>query len=496
MSTPRIELPAVLYRAEDVRNLDRVAIDVHGISGIALMERAGAAAFAVLRERWPDARRIAVLCGAGNNGGDGFVLARLAREAGVSVQVFTTSDRPRIAGDALAALSALEALGGTALSWHPDADLSADVIVDALLGTGLDRPVAGEYAEVIGAVSANRAPVLAIDIPSGLHADTGQPLGHAVIAQATVTFIGVKQGLLTGAGPDHCGVLYFSDLNVPHAVYEAVQPSARRIRRADYLTQLRPRARSAHKGDYGHVVIVGGDSGYLGAARMAAEAAARVGAGLVSVATRAAHAPLIAATYPVIMSHGVETQAELHPLLANATAIAIGPGLGRGVWGQRLLADVLDRRTPMVLDADALNLLSAEPAARQGWVLTPHPGEAARLLGCTTADIQEDRYRAARSIQARYGGVCVLKGAGTVLAGTQGHLSLCNAGNPGMGSGGMGDVLTGVIAGLLAQGLSLDDAAALGVCLHAEAGDRAAEVGERGLIATDLMTWLRRLANP
>jgi NAD(P)H-hydrate epimerase len=346
------------------------------------------------------------------------------------------------------------------------------------------------------AINASSHPVLAIDIPSGLNADSGQPLGAAVVANATVTFIGMKQGLLTGAAPDYCGRLYFSNLDVPQTVYDSVSPSARRVTRTQLMDRLGPRPRTAHKGHFGHVLIIGGDAGYVGAARMAAEAAARVGAGLVSVATRRVHASALATSFPVAMSHGVESAAELNALLPRASVVAIGPGLGRSDWALGLLAQVLESPLPAVVDADALNLLAAEPCMRQDWILTPHPGEAARLLQTNTTAIQADRFAAALNIQKCCGGVCVLKGAGTVIAATGGQLSVCDSGNPGMSSGGIGDVLTGVIAGLLAQGLNLDDAARLGVCLHAEAGDRAAEVGgERGLIATDLMPWLSRLAN-
>jgi len=395
----------------------------------------------------------------------------------------------------LASLQALEDAGFSPESWRATAGASADLIVDALLGTGLDRPVAGDYATAIAHINASGLPVLAIDIPSGLNADTGQAMGAVVVADATVTFIGMKQGLLTGAAPDYCGRIYFSDLEVPRAIYDAVEPDAQRITRVRLMDRLGRRQLTGHKGHYGHVLVVGGESGYMGAARMAGEAAARVGAGLVSVATRSSHAAMIAAACPVLMSHGVETPADLDSLLGNATVLAVGPGFGRGEWAQGLFARLLEHRVPMVLDADAVNLLAADPLKQDNWVLTPHPGEAARLLNCTTKGIQADRFAAAKEIQARYGGVCVLKGAGTLVAGTGGQLWLCDAGNPGMGSGGMGDVLTGVIAGLLAQGLSLDDAACLGVCLHAEAGDRAAEKGERGLLATDLMPWIRQLAN-
>ncbi|MCG3200185.1 MAG: Bifunctional NAD(P)H-hydrate repair enzyme Nnr [Gammaproteobacteria bacterium] len=495
MSGVTTELPRQLYRAEGVRALDRAAIETHGIGGAVLMERAGGATFAVLRQRWPQAGSIAVIAGTGNNGGDGFVVARLARRAGLAVEVRVVGDVQSVRGDARTHLQQLVAEGVRAQPWEQGAALRAEVVVDALLGTGLDRDAAGAHAAAIAAMNAGPAPVLAIDIPSGLHADTGQPLGGAVCAHATVTFIGLKQGLLTGAAPDHTGRLYFSDLDVPPQVYDAVSPSAWRIARAPLMHLLPRRRRTGHKGHFGHLLLIGGDTGYAGAIRLAGEAAARTGAGLVSLATRARHAASIAAQCPVLMSHGVETPAELEPLLARADAVAIGPGLGRSEWALGLLARVLEARQPLVADADALNLLAMEPCRRDdNWVLTPHPGEAARLLGGSVAGVQGDRYAAARELQSRYGGVCVLKGAGTIVC-SAGELAACSAGNPGMGSGGVGDVLTGVIAALLAQGLGPRDAAQLGVCLHAEAGDRAAEGGERGLIATDLMPWLRVLVN-
>lgn len=258
---------------------------------------------------------------------------------------------------------------------------------------------------------------------------------------------------------------------------------------------LPPRARASHKGDYGHVLVVGGDHGMVGAVRLAGEAAARTGSGLVSIATRAAHAAVIAAVRPELMCHGVECARDLRVLLQRASVIAIGPGLGQSAWAHDMLAAVLQMRLPRVVDADALNLLAQEPMQCDHWVLTPHPGEAARLLGMTTKQVQADRLQAAQALQQRYGGVCVLKGAGTLVC-TSESVAICEAGNPGMASGGMGDVLTGVIAGLLAQGLSLVDAACAGVYIHAKAGDRAAQEGERGLLASDVMPHLRKLVNP
>ncbi len=247
------------------------------------------------------------------------------------------------------------------------------------------------------------------------------------------------------------------------------------------------------KGHFGHVLVVGGDFCMSGAARLAGEAAARAGAGLVSVATHAEHAAIISAAVPELMCHGVEDSASLMPLLRRASVVAIGPGLGKSPWAQALLGVMLQSDLPMVVDADALNLLAIEPAKKDNWILTPHPGEAARLLGQTVEEVQSDRTAAAIELQKKYGGVVVLKGAGTVVVDSEEVIGICGEGNPGMASGGMGDVLTGVIAGLLAQGLSLSQAARLGVCLHARAGDSAAEEGQRGLLASDLFPFIRRL---
>lgn len=491
------DLPSPLYRADQVRELDRIAIEEFGIPGLSLMTRAGSAAFGILRRYWPAARRLAVVCGPGNNGGDGYVVARLAREAGLEAVVLRVAGVREPEGDAASARGEALAAG---VAEHP-LDTAAlegvDLVVDALLGTGLSGEVTGALREAIEMINGSARPVFALDIPSGLGADSGAVLGEAVRAERTMTFIGLKQGLFTGDGPERCGTIHFDGLDVPPEVYHRVKPAAARVGPEQLAASLGARPRNAHKGHFGHVLVVGGDAGMAGAARMAAEAAARVGAGLVSVATRETHAALVSAWRPEIMSHGVENGSELAPLLERASVVAIGPGLGRSAWGRKMFARVLETEKPLVVDADALNLIANEPVKRSGWILTPHPGEAARLLGGRAAEVQADRFAAVRALQARYGGVAVLKGSGTLVADGQGALSVCSAGNPGMASGGMGDVLTGVIAGLLAQGLDFGAAARLGTCLHAAAGDRAAEEGgERGLLASDLLNHLRRLANP
>ncbi len=494
MNLPTTKLPFALYRAEQVRELDRIAIEDERIPGLTLMGTAGEAAYLALREHWPGAQCVTVVCGTGNNGGDGYVLAARAREDGLDVRLIQVGEAGRLRGDALAAAAQAERAGVKSAAYAGEAGLPGDVVVDAVFGTGLDREVEGRWREVIGAINASGRPVLAIDIPSGLHADTGAVLGAAVVADLTVTFIGLKQGLFTGEGPECCGRVLFHDLDVPERIYARVGAASHRVDLDSQQTRLPVRRRSAHKGHFGHVLVVGGDYGYAGAARMAGEAAARTGAGLVSIATRPGHAA-VCAPCPELMCHGIESEQELGPLLDRITVVAVGPGLGRSDWAQSLFNRVLAAELPLVVDADALNLLSERGANREHWVLTPHPGEAARLLGWSTARVQADRFAAAAAMQARYGGVVVLKGAGTLVRSADGVV-VCDRGNPGMASGGMGDVLTGIVAGLLAQGLDPAAAARVGVCLHAGAADLAARDGERGLLASDLFVHLRRLVNP
>ena len=493
------ELPYALYRAEQVREMDRIAIQTYGIPGEELMERAGQAAFALLRERWPDARRLLVVCGPGNNGGDGYVVARLALERGLDALLVQLGHTARIRGEAaIHRQRYLDVGGGEILDagWPVD----ADVIVDAIFGTGLERPVSGHWADAIRRIDQANRPVLALDLPSGLHADTGAVLGVAVRAAATISFIGLKQGLFTGNAPDYVGEVFYHALEVPARLFASQVHAARR---QDWKRQrgiLPKRRRTAHKGDFGHVLVIGGNHGMGGAARLAGEAALRGGAGLVSLATRAGHAASVVAARPELMARGIDDASDLAPMLARASVLVLGPGLGDDEWAHALFDAAIAAGKPGVLDADGLNRLAglATPPDLAGWVLTPHPGEAARLLGTTTREIQTDRFAALRALQARYpGATVVLKGAGSLVSAAAGKPpSVCTVGNPGMASGGMGDVLGGVIAALLAQHLPADEAAVAGVCAHGEAADRAAaEHGERGLLASDLYPRLRRLLN-
>ena len=480
-----------LYTVEQVRALDRRAIDELGVSGFELMTRAATAAFACLCRQWPHARRIVVFCGPGNNGGDGYLLASMAYGAGVSTEVVELSDAAR--GDAARARETWLRNQGVTHPWQHDAQLPpADVYVDALYGTGLNRAPEAAASGLIERINASGIPVLALDVPSGLNADTGHCPGMAIRAQATVSFIAAKRGTYTGQAAACTGVLQLDTLRLPDNLWHGITPDATLL---DAM-HLGPRARDAHKGDAGHVLAIGGDLGTAGAISLCGEAALRCGAGLVSVATRADNLAALNSARPELMAHGVHGPQELEPMLARASVLAVGPGLGQGAWGHALWLTALDSGKPLVLDADGLNLLAREPRRfSMPAVLTPHPGEAGRLLGKSTADVQEDRFAAARQLAQRYGAVTVLKGSGSLIANPDGRLDVCSWGNPGMASGGMGDLLTGVIAALMAQGCSAWEAARIGVGLHARAGDVAARKGERGLLASDLLDPLRALGN-
>jgi len=487
--------PETLFSVAQIRELEKAALDVAGVSGIDLMHRAAKAAYQFMRQRWPAARRIAVLCGAGNNGGDGYALATLARKDQLECAVMAIAP-PRPGSEAALAYAEWTLAGGKVLpngvAWP-----EADIYVDAIFGTGLARALDELTEGWIGRLNASAKPVLALDVPSGVDADSGAVFGEAVRATATITFIAQKRGLRTGAAPDFCGDLFVDALQLPVDVFRRCRPDARTLGSDDLDGWRVPRERDAHKGAFGHVLAIGGDSGMAGAIRLAGEAALRIGAGLVSIATQPEHIAALNAGRPELMAHGVGGIQELASLIERATVVAVGPGLGQRAWGHALWRTALIAGKAMVLDADALNLLAREPVALPGQcVLTPHPGEAARLLGTDTKAIALDRFAAVRELAKRYQAVVVLKGAGTLIANAHGELSVCPWGNPGMASGGMGDVLTGVIAGLLAQGFDAWKAARFGVALHALAGDAAASTGgEAGLIASDLFMALRRLRN-
>jgi hydroxyethylthiazole kinase-like uncharacterized protein yjeF len=444
-----------------------------------------------LHGRWPDADMLTVLAGRGNNAGDGYLVAALALRAGWRVQVLAVGDAALLQGDAALARDQALAAGVPVQPWSECAELGG-IVLDALLGTGLQGAVREPYAQAIRLLNVSGLPVLAVDIPSGLCADTGQVLGVAVHAQLTVTLIGLKLGLFTGQSADYRGELQFDDLQADSALVAAQSFAAQRLGLAN-LPQLPVRLRNVHKGQLGHVLVVGGDRGFAGAGLLAAQSALRAGAGLVSLATRAEHLPAAQSRVPEVMAAGVASANQLLALGEHASVWVVGPGLGQGAWGRSLLSAAVVSQAAQVWDADALNLL-AQAAVRLPvvTVLTPHPGEAARLLGTSTAEVQADRPAAARALAQRYQAVCVLKGAGTLIAAPDGGVWLCDRGHPAMAGAGLGDVLAGFIGALIAQGLPALEATQLAVYLHACAGERLALQG-RGLAASDLCGVIREL---
>jgi ADP-dependent NAD(P)H-hydrate dehydratase / NAD(P)H-hydrate epimerase len=489
-------LPAGLFTAADVRALERRAIEQFDLPGYELMTRAGHATLNALHRRWPAARSVVVCCGPGNNGGDGYVVARIARAQGLQAHVVAVADPAGLQGDARRSFEDFTAAGGHAEPWQSQALPAGDVVVDAIFGTGLARPVAGVAADCIESINAAGRPVVAVDVPSGLHADTGHVLDQAVQADLTVTFIGRKLGCYLAAGPDHAGTIVFDDLAVPLATYDACAPALQLLDESAVAAALPRRERTSHKGRSGHVLVVGGAAGMGGAARLAGEAALRAGAGLVTVAAHPQSLRSLAAR-PELMSVALENAADLEQALGRATVVALGPGLGQTPWSRAIFDVVLASGKLLIVDADALNLLVLASVRRDHWVLTPHPGEAARLLQASTTAVQQDRRAAARELQARFGGTVVLKGAGSLVQCAGGAGWLCDRGNPGMAVAGMGDVLTGVIAGIAAQCGDVALAARAGVFVHATAGDRAAQAGgERGLLAGDVIAQVRPGVNP
>ena len=483
-----------LYRADAAPALERAAF-ARGFSADGLMRKAGESAAALLRERWPDARRVGVLCGSGNNGGDGYVAALALHRAGLSINVIATGEpRPP---EARAAAAAWRAAGqGTGSVDAPLQDV--DVWIDALFGIGLSRAPEPATAALMQAVTAQRRPVLALDVPSGIDADTGAAPGAFLPASMTLCFIAAKRGLFTATGREAAGEVRVDALGLDVATLAAQSPidgpSAWAVRASALQDALPPRRIDGHKGHHGRVLCLGGDHGMAGALALCAEAAARGGAGWVEALTRPESVIALNLRRPEVMARAVLDAETTAWRLAAADVVAIGPGLGQHDWGRTLFSAALAAARPLVIDADALNLLAEFPRALPDAVLTPHPGEAARLLGCRSADVQADRFAAAQALVDRFGAVVVLKGAGTLVAAPGETTRLVDAGHPGMASAGMGDALTGLIAALRAQGLSAFDAAWVGALAHSAAADRVAR--PRGLLASDVIDAFAGVLNP
>jgi hydroxyethylthiazole kinase-like uncharacterized protein yjeF len=485
-----------VYLTEDIRALERIAAERPGAAP--LMEKAGLAAAEYARELLGEyGRKVLVLAGPGNNGGDAFEVATHLKRWFYRVELVFTGAEHSLSPEAHAALAKWRQCGGTTYS-APPAALLPDLVVDGLFGIGLARPLESGYAELIADINQLSGKKLALDIASGINADTGAVMGTAVRATHCMTFIALKPGLLTLDGPDHCGEIRVAELGLDLRTLPASKGA---INGSESLRKaLPPRPRNFHKGTAGSVGVLGGAHGMVGAALLAGRAALKLGAGKVFLGLMTDHPPYQDYTQPELM---LRTP---HDLLdaGLVTAFAVGPGMGTVKSAEQLMREVLDAGVPLVLDADALNLIASSktlqarlPKRSAASVLTPHPAEAARLLGCATAAVQSDRIKAALELAHRYQAITVLKGNGSIIASPDGAWLINTSGNPGMASGGMGDALTGMIASLLAQGADARDATAAAVWLHGAAADRLAAKGRGpiGITASDVIDAARRIAN-
>jgi len=490
-----------LYQAAEIKQIELQAAESGGYPMYDLMEKAGLASWEYIQKYWSEAKKITIICGKGNNAGDGFVLARIIKSAGKEVQLLSVEADAEFKGDAKIAFQSMKDHGITPLAFKATLLADQDLIIDAILGTGLKGVLRDNFLQVIEAVNSfmetDWAPIFSIDIPSGLESDTGFANPVAINATRTLTFIALKSGMVTGHARAYCGEIDLAPLGIDESAQQNFSPRAW-IDSADKLIHHLPKRSSvSHKGDHGHLLLLGGDYGFGGAILMSAIAAARCGAGMLTILTRDAHVAPILSQCPEAMIRSIEGADDpaLAKILANVNAVVIGPGLGQEEWGAGLLKVICNTQLPILIDADALNLLAKDQFQNDHWVMTPHPGEAGRLLELETADIQKDRYLAVSQLQQKYSGVTVLKGAGSLICDQNQNITVCDQGNPGMASAGMGDILSGIIGSLLAQGLELGLAARTGVALHARAGDLAAMKGQKGLMATDLIEPLRMLVN-
>lgn len=500
--------------AKQMQELDRKTINDIGIPGIVLMENAGMGTFKQIIGYFPDVhrKRIVILCGRGNNGGDGFVIARYFYNAGCDVKAFLLSSIDKVSGDAKTSMDVYQHMGGSVKEITDEkqwgrvrADIMhAGLLVDALLGTGLSSEVRGLYRRVIEDIrAASRIPVVSVDIPSGIDATTGKILGTAVKASLTCTFGLPKRGLLLFPGVSNVGNLEVIDIGIPKLLIEKEGIKEYLLDESFFKGIIPRRKPESHKGTYGHVFILAGSPGKTGAAAMAAQSAMRAGAGLVTLGVPQSLNHILESKVTEVMTEpipdsgegflGVDSWDRLQAILKGKTVVAIGPGISdRDETAQLVFKVLKSAEVPVIVDADGLNAIAKNTAIlkkiKAPVVLTPHPGEMARLMGISTQDVQNDRVENARKFSIQYKAVVVLKGARTIIAEPGGKIYINPTGNPGMASGGMGDILTGIISGLVAQGLSPLASSQLSVYVHGLIGDLfARERAEIGILATDLI---------
>lgn len=514
-----------LVTAGEMQAMDRRTIETFGLPGRLLMENAGRGAAQVLFQTFTGLtdKKVAVIAGRGNNGGDGFVIARCLLQKGVSVRVYLLAENKTVKGDAAANLKLLKPLGipvdeipdGSAFKKHKSAMRHQDIWVDAILGTGLKSDVEGYFREIIDFINAQDKPVFSVDIPSGLDSDTGQPCGACIRAHATATFGFPKIGHIVLPGADYTGRLQIIDIGIPDHIADEVAPAQYLLTAEMLRSRLIPRPPDAHKGTTGHLLVVSGSPGKTGAAAMTAMAAMRVGAGLVTLGVPKSLNPVLATQVLEAMTIALPETLDglfaesafdrIRDLTSGKRCLVFGPGVGISPEIESLLRRMLSAlKVPMVIDADGLNNLAADirvlKTADMPIILTPHPGEMARLTGASVSQVQKDRLTCAREFACKHNVHVVLKGARTVIAHPDGKVYVNPTGNAGMASGGMGDVLTGLIGGLLAQGYRPEAAAQIGVYLHGAAADKLVEkIGPVGYLASDVMdnipTQMKKLLN-
>ncbi|MDO6713334.1 NAD(P)H-hydrate dehydratase [Aliiglaciecola sp. 2_MG-2023] len=485
-----------LYTAQCVREGEVEAAKQMSIPLYDVMLIAGEKLFQWIQKHFDHQTNILVVVGTGNNGGDGYVAASLLLDDGYKVSLASIDPARQLSGDAALAQKSWVASGGEVADIRLLDTEHFELIVDGLLGTGLNGPVSSAYQSVIQRINQSAAHILCIDIPSGLDANTGATLGASINADTTITFVGIKTGLVTANGKQKSANLIFEELNIGETFAHLTEPKARLVEYADFAP-LPSRALYSHKGNNGKLLCIGGNNGMAGAIRLTAEAAIRTGAGLVKVYCHPSSASSIVQGRAEIMA----SSENLLQLLDWADCIVFGPGLGQTTWSQetfnQLLSYLVDQDKPLVIDADGLNLLSQQLHALNlsYLIMSPHSAEAARLLNISIESVENDRYQAASKLVETYGGNCILKGAGSIVHGPLGTY-VCANGNPGMSTAGMGDVLSGVLGSLAAQGMTATDASLYGTCIHSAAADLVADnFGQRGMIASDLFDYLRQLVN-
>lgn len=460
-----------LYSVEQIRLIEQKAVDA-GFCHLLLMKRAGFAALEWAKQSYSDVKRVYVICGGGNNGGDGFAFAQYAHLLGWHVDVGLSVSPAHVKSEAsVTLLSELASLGIMPKPYDAAVCAQADLVVDALLGIGVEARLANELLSIIGSINSLKKAVLALDVPSGLNANKGSHHGDVIQADRTITFLAHKPGLVSADGADYAGVVRVESLGVKDSIYDNIRPISRLLNVTQGERGLEARKKNAHKGQFGQALIVGGDEGMLGSVMLAAQTCAYAGAGIVRVVTKSEHAPMVTVRCPEVMAYG---DRNLSDFIDRSTVVAVGFGMTDNAWSKNLWQRVVSSDKPKVVDAGALRLLANNPYHCDNWILTPHPGEAAALLGISSREVQADRLAAVVALQAKFGGVVVLKGSGTLVYDGK-EAQICDFGDGALSTAGMGDVLAGMITALVAQGMSLPVAAVQGVMLHAKAGEQLAQ---------------------